>query len=201
MTSSTNNLPPIEYATPQPRRQWWPKMIIVFGVMAVPVVLFVTVFIINEWQQGNRAMNRIHCASQMRALGDVMKLFAAENRSSYPPDLSTLLHNGSGCVPEMFVCPGGDGEIAAASFSSDTAARAANNLDFVYVGEGLKNNVNAEEPILFERVSDHDHDGGNVLFGDGHVEFFMKPAILKLLEPLKGTPRLTDEEYNAIVAP
>lgn len=89
---------------------------------------------------------------------------------------------------------------AATRFTCDVAARTAHHLDYVYVGEGLTSDVKADEPTLFERLADHNQEGGLVLFGDGRVEWIDKPQILKLLEPLRNTPRLTEEEYNAIVA-
>ena len=135
----------------------------------------------------------------MKKIGQAFLLYSIENRNLYSPDLATALATQD-LVPEVFVCPMSDSDRATTRFTSDVTARAAKNLDYVYTGEGLKNDVRAEEPILFERLSDHDHDGGNVLFRDGHVEVIMKPQILKLLEPLRGTPRLTEEEYDAIVA-
>lgn len=135
----------------------------------------------------------------MKQIGQAFLLYANESRYRYPPDLQTTLATQD-LTQEAFVCPEHwNFDRATTRFASDSAARAAKNLDYIYVGEGLTNSVSPDEPVLFERLSDHDH-GGNVLFGDGHVDFYSREAILKLLEPLRNTPRLTDEEYNAIVA-
>lgn len=135
----------------------------------------------------------------MKQIGQAFLLYSHENRSLYPPDLATALATQD-LVAEVFICPSSDSDWATTRFTSDLAARRAKKLDYIYVGEGLTSWATAEDPVLFERLSDHDHDGGNVLFGDGHVEFMTKPQVLKLLEPLRGTPRLTEEEYDAIVA-
>ena len=86
-------------------------------------------------------------------------------------------------------------------FTNDAAARAAGNLNYIYTGEGLTNSATADDPVMFEMLSDHTHDGGNVLFGDGHVEFCGKAQYLQLIAKLNGTPRLDPEEANAVTRP
>jgi prepilin-type processing-associated H-X9-DG protein len=54
----------------------------------------------------------------------------------------------------------------------DTQARWVNeNASYTYVGAGMNNTAGAEEVVLHEKDDNHDQDGMNLLFGDGHVEW------------------------------
>jgi prepilin-type processing-associated H-X9-DG protein len=185
----------LDYRPPTPISRREILVRVAVGIVAALLLAWILV----PHSRSRPLSNRVKCASNMKQIGQAFLFYSNENRNLYPPDLATALATQD-LVPEVFVCPMSNSERATTRFTFDVTARAAKNLDYVYTGEGLKNNVRAEEPILFERLFDHDHEGGNALFGDGHVEFIMKPQILKLLEPLRGTPRLTDEEYDAIVA-
>ncbi len=193
-----DGLPTMDYATSYTRRRWGP-WIIVGGIVSLLVAL--SLFIPTLNRPGYGPSPRLKCHSNMMQIGQAILLYSYDNRNEYPPDLATTWATQD-LYAAVFICLLGNSSSsrAATQFTSDPAARAANNLDYIYVGEVLTNRVTAEEPVLFERLSDHDHDGGNVLFGDGHVEFIDKKQILKLLEPLRGTPRLTEEEYDAILA-
>ena len=45
------------------------------------------------------------------------------------------------------------------------------DAQYVYLGAGLNmSKAQPDQPILYERL-EHHHEGSNVLFADGHVEF------------------------------
>ena len=58
--------------------------------------------------------------------------------------------------------------------------------------------MTAKDPIMFELPDDHEGFGGNILFGDGHVEFVTQAQFLKYVAMLKNTGRLDAEESAAL---
>jgi len=50
------------------------------------------------------------------------------------------------------------------------------NSSYVYKGAGKTNAAGAEEVMLHEKNDNHDEDGMNILYGDGHVEWWAMPA-------------------------
>ena len=70
----------------------------------------------------------------------------------------------------------------------DDAARSAGNLSYVWVAGGLTMSTSADVPMMIEPLSNHDGDGGNVLFFDGHVEFISAQGIQVLIGPPTLTP-------------
>jgi prepilin-type processing-associated H-X9-DG protein len=130
--------------------------------------------------------NRVKCASNMRQIGQAMLLYSNENKGKYPPDLGTLLKTQD-VIVDVFVCPSGDTSIPA-EIKNGTREQQAEwvnaNSDFVYLGAGKNNQSPADEPLVYEKPSDHDGDGMNMLYGDGHVEFQMMPMAVEELGKL-----------------
>jgi prepilin-type processing-associated H-X9-DG protein len=140
---------------------------------------------------------RSWCTKNLQQIGVAIRAYSMQNTSAFPPDLATLLRDQQ-LDTRAFICPSCNSEHANPPFTSDVDARANLQLDYIFTGEGLKANAAASEPIAFERLFGHEV-GGNVLFADGRVKFIDKQRLLAILQPLLNTPRLTDEEYEAIV--
>lgn len=135
----------------------------------------------------------------MRQIGIALALYANENRGAYPPDLATLLATQD-IMPYAFVCPSESSTAATRPWSDDAAARSAGMLDYVYIGEGLTNATTAEVPVLFERSSAH-HGGGNILFGDGHVDHLSTAQFMKLVASIKDPAKLDAAERGLVTRP
>ncbi len=129
--------------------------------------------------------NRVKCASNMRQIGTGMLLYANENRGNYPKDLGELLRTQDIGI-DVFVCPSGFVSIPpeVRGMNPEQQAKWVNeNSPYVYLGAGKNNQkMPADEMILYERFDDHGSDGGNVLFGDGHVEFVPMHRLLEDLD-------------------
>jgi prepilin-type processing-associated H-X9-DG protein len=117
--------------------------------------------------------NRVKCASNERQIGQAILLYSNDNKGNYPPDLGTLILTQD-ITAEQFICPSGNTSLPKdwQSLQPQQAAEWVNgNSDFIYAGQGLRNDAPAEQIVLLEKLADHDRDGLNCLFGDGHVEF------------------------------
>ena len=143
-----------------------------------------TSILLPSLNRARETANRIKCASNMRYIGQEMLLYSNEHKDQYPPDLGTLLATQD-VAPEVFVCPSGSssappaGDFLKPDGTPDGPKLKAwvdANSDYTYLGAGRTNSSPAEDILLYEKPSDHDGDGMNMLFGDGHVEFFTMPS-------------------------
>jgi prepilin-type processing-associated H-X9-DG protein len=89
------------------------------------------------------------------------------------------------------ICPSSNDERSTATEPAALAAELAaaeagapdhaHCLSYVYVGQALTlQTATADHIVAYEPLENHDGDGVNVLFGDGHVEFFVKGSWKKL---------------------
>ena len=133
--------------------------------------------------------NRAKCASNMSMIGKAAILHGIENRNNMPPDLTTLFKNGD-LTDEAMCCPSSTATPGMSSASSDAQSRQSGYLSYVWVGSGLTTNAPSETPLLIEPLSNHDGDGGNVLFCDGHVEFVRAMDVQTLVNNAQSSGKI-----------
>jgi prepilin-type processing-associated H-X9-DG protein len=136
-----------------------------------------TSIMLPSLNRARETANRIKCASNMRQIGQAIQLYANENKGSYPADLGTLMHDED-IAMDAFLCPSSNVSPPGNDVRTpDQMAQWVNeHSPYVYGGKGLKTDAPADRIVLYENLSDHDTDGGNFLYGDGHVEFLGKQA-------------------------
>jgi prepilin-type processing-associated H-X9-DG protein len=118
--------------------------------------------------------NRVKCASNMRQIGQAMLIYANDNKGKFPDDLGSCLIEG--LDPDAFTCPSGNVALppnAKQMKHEDLAAWINQHSPYTYVGKGKNSNAPADEVMLYENLDDH-KDGGNFLYGDGHVEYLSR---------------------------
>ncbi len=132
--------------------------------------------------------NRVKCASNMRQIGQATLLYCNENRQRMPGDQGILLKTQDLGV-EVFLCPSSMNDIPAEARGGNVDKMAAwvnENSSYVWLAPaGISANINPETVILHEQFDNHDGDGMNLLFGDGHVEFMRMEQAEKLIEASK----------------
>jgi prepilin-type processing-associated H-X9-DG protein len=132
-----------------------------------------TSILLPSLNRARETANRVKCASNMRQIGMACLLYANDNKGKYPPDMGTMLKTQD-IVADVFLCPSSGNQIPndLRGANVDVLAAWVNaNASYVYVGAGLKNDAPAETVVLYEKKEDHDEDGMNILYGDGHVEW------------------------------
>jgi prepilin-type processing-associated H-X9-DG protein len=60
--------------------------------------------------------------------------------------------------------------------------------DYVFLGGGKASSTAADVVIVYEKLEDHDRDGMNMLYADGHVEFQARDNAMREIERSGGTP-------------
>jgi prepilin-type processing-associated H-X9-DG protein len=134
--------------------------------------------------------NRVKCASNMRQIGQAILLYSNDNRGKYPDDAGTLIKTEDITI-DVFTCPSGDVEPPADVLNGPVDIKVAwvnGSSPYTYVGKGLNNAAGADVLVLYERETDHDGDGMNMLFGDGHVEWNSMDAAKQIIAA-KGRPK------------
>ncbi len=155
------------------------------GPLAVSILL-------PSLNRARETANRVKCASNERQIGQAILLYANENKGKYPPDLGTLIKTQDITI-DCFVCPSSDNTIPPdiqAGAKDQQAAWVNNNSSYVYVGQGMNFNAPADAVVLYENHDNHDEDGMNFLYGDGHVEWQQMATAEQLLKTLQkpGAP-------------
>jgi predicted Zn finger-like uncharacterized protein/prepilin-type processing-associated H-X9-DG protein len=130
--------------------------------------------------------NRVKCASNMRIIGQALLLYANQNHGAYPPKLEDLI-TAQLIDGQPFVCPSTNDTVAPGIGNAQaTNLSAGGHLSYVYIGQKLSPSSPADQVLVCELPSNHNNDGGNFLFADGHVEFFNGPNVQKMIANLKA---------------
>ncbi|WP_428938955.1 hypothetical protein [Fontivita pretiosa] len=153
------------------------------GAMMVSILL-------PSLNRARETANRVKCAANMRQIGQAMLLHCNEHGGQYPQALGELLTQE--LSPQVFICPSSrtqlPPQIAAADLQSQIAWVNANS-DYVYLGAGKRVAALGERDILlYEKPDNHNHDGMNITYADGHVEFEPMAAAMQELEHIGATP-------------
>jgi prepilin-type processing-associated H-X9-DG protein len=176
----TTRLQSLAYAGPLQRRRSgrrilvWTVGIIVIGGMLVSVML-------PSLCRAREPANRIKCASNLRQIGQAIAIYAQDNGGQYPPSLAVLLAHED-ITAGVMLCPSSNDEASSATDTAgavaDLAAAETNAaghkhcLSYIYTGRGLTvATASATSVVAYEPLGNHEGDGTNVLFGDGHVDW------------------------------
>ena len=146
------------------RNKW-----IVGGIASVAGALLLGSALLPTLCRAREPANRVKCASNLKQIGQAMLLYANENRGAYPDSIVTLLRTQD-LVTDVLTCPSGNAE-KAASVDALAAGLTERNCSYLYYGDGVTRDAPADAVVMIERPDDHDGDGANALFADGHVEF------------------------------
>jgi predicted Zn finger-like uncharacterized protein/prepilin-type processing-associated H-X9-DG protein len=145
-------------------------------LLVIPLLLIS--ILLPSLNKARETANRAKCASNMHQIGLAILLYQNSNNQAYPPDLTTLWKNEQ-LTGSVFVCPSSNDTPAA----SPDQLTAGGHLSYVYVAPDSQ--PDAMTPILYENSTDHRRDGTNILFGDGHVEWFSAANAAAVLANVK----------------
>jgi len=129
--------------------------------------------------------NRVKCASNLRQIGQAILLYSNDNHGQYPPDLGTLVKTED-ITASVFVCPDTNNRPPPGMTPDQAADWINHNSDYVYVGAGMKQGERPSTIVCYEKDKNHGGDGMNILFGDGHVEFWRLPEAHRMIEKSKS---------------
>lgn len=130
----------------------------------------------------------------MRQIGQALLLYANENEGRYPAALEPLLLTQD-ITPDVFCCPSSyDTPAPGASVEERSNALLQGvHLSYIYLGHEKGAQAPADAVILYEPLANHDGDGMNILFGDGHVEFVDAQTAQKLIRDATSNTSATTQ--------
>lgn len=173
---------PLAYATPELQRRW-PFRVLTISIIGLLVVLVIFVLLPAVNPPHSQAP-RVKCSSNMRQIGLAMIMYANQHNGKFPDSLHEILETQD-ITPGVFVCPSSN-EVRA---MGATARAELDDFDrpgrcsYIYLGKGLTDQCDFGTAVLYEPPSIH-HGGMNVLFADGHVEFFGGPNAQSILKSI-----------------
>jgi prepilin-type processing-associated H-X9-DG protein len=116
---------------------------------------------------------RAGCCSNMHQIVLAILLYQNDFGGVYPPSVDELLENEQ-ITPSVFVCPSSNESAAAGPTTQAIIAdlHKPGHLSYIYIGQGLTDKTaDPDMVVLYEPLTNHG-DGMDMLFGDGHAEWF-----------------------------
>jgi len=173
----TREIPPARPRRSAGRLLVWAVAIIVIGGMLISVLL-------PSLCKAREPANRVKCAANLKQIGLAITQYAQENGGHFPPSLVVLMKHED-ITLECLVCPSSNDERLSATTTDEALADLSaaernapghkHGLSYVYVGSGMQlKTVAASAVVAYEPLENHNGQGGNVLFGDGHVDWMTK---------------------------
>jgi prepilin-type processing-associated H-X9-DG protein len=170
---------PLDYANPRNRPASKYGWILLF-ILLPAVLLLVASLLLPSLNSPHPTSPRVMSASNLRQIGQGILLYTLDHNGDYPDSFGTILLNED-VTSSVFVSPRRSETPANGPTTQAIAVQliAGPHLSYVYLGRGLSTKtVTPNTIVAYELVGP---DGTNVLFGDGHVEFFDAAVAAKIV--------------------
>ena len=183
--------PTLAYATPRLRRRRGLFLaVLLWSVAILPfaIILHDHLVIILPLLRSHAIDPRIRDAGHLRQIGQAILMYSNEYHGQFPDRLPTLLLTED-VYPNAFVAT-----LAADTPATGPTTQAAvatmdlgHHLSWVYLGRGW--NISTVKPEMVVAFGPYNSTTGmNVLFGDGHVQWYDAQTMSKLIA---GLPQST----------
>lgn len=147
------------------------------SVNAATVATAVSV-LLPSLSRARELSKRTVCAANMRGMGQGLYIHAMDHDSRFPKKLGELIEANL-LTPRQFTCP----STTAVPHEHPTEKQLTEC--YVYI-PGQTTESNPTNVVIYERFDNHQKEGVNVLFQDGHVEFIKDiERVKKLIKETK----------------
>lgn len=110
--------------------------------------------------QARERARRTSCMNNLKQISISLHLYATDNMERFPKNLQELVDGGYLDSLEIFKCPSSKSGVPESADSGDYAYKA-----------GLTESADSDDAIACDRASNHNGQGGNILYVGGHVRW------------------------------
>lgn len=177
---------PLDYAGPTsaPRRRRLMPLVVKGSITAFLLLALLVAILLPSAGNARPQALRIACAANLRSLGQSIWMYSNAHAGAFPDTLERAV--AGGFVPDVRVllCPGSADTPAQGATPAAQAAdlTAGGHLSYTYVGTGLTQAAHPDTVIAYDHAGNHEGGGGNVLFADGHVEWYNRAEFRTLVD-------------------
>jgi prepilin-type processing-associated H-X9-DG protein len=155
---------------------------IALPVVVLPVMALLMAILMPALAQVRRLAERIECGTNLSAIGKAMVVYANDNNGMYPTPEKwcDLLIEHTDVMEKIFICQGAAEGPCNYAMNANVGELGVNSPpDVVLVFESQPGwNLSGGPELL--TLDNHQQEGCNILFVDGHVEFVKPEGIPKL---------------------
>jgi prepilin-type processing-associated H-X9-DG protein len=140
---------------------------------------------------GRGAANQAKSLSNMHQIGMALIMYSnGDPLGRFAPDLPTLMTSQQ-LSADVFVSPSSNDTRAPGNTPAEIAANLmkGDHESYIYIGATLTSQTSSDTVALYEPPPPNRNTGGNVLFGDGHVEYLTQPAMEQIIQMDKAGMR------------
>ena len=138
------------------------KSVIYLGILMV--LMLVVWILIPSICRPKESARKVACMNNLYEIGKCVRLYQLGNNEQYPPDLSSLSTTNYAYASKLFICP-------SSGHKAGSISNVAEWTDYAF-NFNVPSNAPPDSVIGYCRAENHKNEGGNVLFVDGHVEWF-----------------------------
>jgi prepilin-type processing-associated H-X9-DG protein len=159
---------------------------IVTGGLAILLVPVMIAILLPSLARARELAKRTVCSANMVGIGSALHIYAQDD-GMFPEagaDWQARLTSAGNATPMQFTCPSSTGLPGKSSY--------------VYV-PGYGTGSDPSQIILYEPIENHNGEGGNILYVDGHVSFVKSPAYEKAIgavKPGSGVGKTRDKKLK-----
>jgi prepilin-type processing-associated H-X9-DG protein len=153
-----------------------------FILGGIAVVLLSVLFAIAT-DMGLKSAAPVRSEHNLAQIGHAIRLYADSHHGEFPDSLRTLVLNED-LSSDLFISPSRD-ETPARGTTKESLAdelESGNHLSYVYVGRGLTTDDADVMTVVAYEMPYGDQNASNILFGDGHVEFFEGASVARIID-------------------
>jgi prepilin-type processing-associated H-X9-DG protein len=172
----------LEYATQKPRKPRY-VLIVILGSLAVSLGLIWTM--LPPFSRTHVISSRGISAANLQLIGEMCYLYANENQDHGLPSDIGILTTAEDLTPEAVQSPWSQRLSPPSTQPAVLVPWVNQHCDYTYLGAGkLASQLTQKDVLGHEKWWIAKQNGGmNILFGDGHVEWFNLADAAKLLIP------------------